>query len=95
MKKIFKYSKILFINFILIVYLTELFLFLFLPDAQKRLVKIHETRLSIAKELGADYDLRSPEVAFLKSAKIIQTYLRHIILIKVLQNTKHFKKLFY
>jgi hypothetical protein len=64
MKKIFKYSKILFINFILIVYLTELFLFLFLPDAQKRLVKIHETRLSIAKELGADYDLRSPEVAF-------------------------------
>ena len=69
MKKISKYSKILFVNFILIVYLTELFLFLFLPDAQKRLVEIQGTRLSTAKELGLDYDLRSPEEAFFETNK--------------------------
>ena len=43
MKKISNYLKILFINFILIAYLLELSLFLFLPDAQKGLVKIKET----------------------------------------------------
>ena len=42
MKKIFNYLKIIFINFILIIYLTELLLFLFLPDTQKKLVKINE-----------------------------------------------------
>ena len=40
MKKIFNYLKIIFINFILIIYLTELLLFLFLPDTQKKLVEI-------------------------------------------------------
>ena len=53
MKKILNYLKILFINFILIAYLLELSLFLFLPDAQKGLVKIKETRLDIAKKLVA------------------------------------------
>ena len=64
MKKIFNFLKIIFINFILIIYLTELLLFLFLPDTQKKLVKINETRLKLAKELNVDYDLRSPEDAF-------------------------------
>ena len=69
MKKISKYLKILFINFIFVIlfaYLIELFLFLFMPDTQKALVKIHETRLSIAKELGIKYDLRSKEQAFIE-----------------------------
>ena len=64
MKKIFNYLKILLINFILIAYLLELSLFLFLPNAQKGLVKIKETRLSIAKKLGIEYDLRSKAQAF-------------------------------
>ena len=64
MKKISNYLKILFINFILIAYLLELSLFLFLPDAQKGLVKIKETRLNIAKKLGLEYDLRSKSQAF-------------------------------
>tara|TARA_B100001123_G_C15322580_1_gene1028452 strand:- start:1111 stop:2340 length:1230 start_codon:yes stop_codon:yes gene_type:complete len=67
MKKIFKYSKILFINLILIVYLIELVLFLFLPDTQKKLVEIHQTRLNIAKELGLNYDIRTPEEAFVET----------------------------
>ena len=65
MKKNLKYFKILFINIIVFVYLVELILFLFLPDIQKTLVEIKETRLSIAKDLGLKYDLRSPEQAFL------------------------------
>ena len=64
MKKILNYLKILFINFILIAYLLELSLFLFLPDAQKGLVKIKETRLDIAKKLGLEYDLRTKAQAF-------------------------------
>ena len=69
MKKISNYLKILFINFILIAYLLELSLFLFLPDAQKGLVKIKETRLSIAKKLGLEYDLRSKAQAFYEIRK--------------------------
>jgi len=69
MKKIFNYLKIIFINFILIIYLTELLLFLFLPDTQKKLVKINETRLKLAKELNVNYDLRSPEDAFIEISK--------------------------
>ena len=64
MKSISNYLKILFINFILIAYLLELSLFLFLPNAQKGLVKIKETRLGIAKKLGIEYDLRSKAQAF-------------------------------
>ena len=64
MKKISNYLKILFINFILIAYLLELSLFIFLPNTQKGLVKIKETRLSIAKKLGIEYDLRSKALAF-------------------------------
>ena len=52
MKKISNYLKILFFNFILIAYLLELSFFLFLPNTQKGLVKIKETRLGIAKKLG-------------------------------------------
>ena len=64
MKKISNYLKILFINFILIAYLLELSLFLFLPNTQKGLVKIKETRLNIAKKLGIEYDLRNKAQAF-------------------------------
>ena len=64
MKSISNYLKILFINFILIAYLLELSFFLFLPNTQKSLVKIKETRLGIAKKLGLEYDLRSKAQAF-------------------------------
>ena len=64
MKKVFNYLKILLINFILIAYLLELSLFLFLPNTQKGLVKIKETRLNRAKKLGIEYDLRNKAQAF-------------------------------
>ena len=64
MKKISKYLKVLLINFILFAYLTELLLFLLLPDTQKKLLKIQETRATIAKKLNRNYDLRSKELAF-------------------------------
>ena len=64
MKKISNYLKILFINFILIVYLLELSLLLFLPSTQKGLVKVKETRLALAKKLGIEYDLRNKAQAF-------------------------------
>ena len=58
----------LFKNFIHQFYFNCLFagiiLIHFLPDAQKGLVKIKETRLSIAKKLGIEYDLRSKAQAF-------------------------------
>jgi len=64
MKKIKKYLKIIFINLILIAYLLELLLVLFLPAEQRTLTEIKKTRIIKANELGIQYDLRSPEEAF-------------------------------
>ena len=64
MKKILRYFLILSINFVLVIYIAELFLFFFLPDTQKTLIKIHETRLKIAKEIGLKHETRSRAQVF-------------------------------
>ena len=70
MKLLARYFSILIIYLILICYSLELLLFVFLPKTQKELVRVDETRLSRAIELGIDYDLRNREQAFMDESKI-------------------------
>ena len=69
MKKILRYFLILLVNLVLIIYIAELFLFFFLPDTQKTLIKINETRLKIANEKGLKYDTRNRAQVFYDMAQ--------------------------
>ena len=92
MKKISKYLKVLLINFILFAYLTELLLFLLLPDTQKKLLKIQETRATIAKKLNRNYDLRSKELAFSQIKKNNPNLVPSFYFNKGFANLETFKK---
>jgi len=69
MKKILRYFLILLVNLVFIIYIAELFLFFFLPDTQKTLIKINETRLKIANEKGLKYDTRNRAQVFYDMAQ--------------------------
>ena len=57
--------KLFIIYFIVIVYSLEILIFLFIPSEQKNMVDIKNTRIKLAKEKQINFDIRSPEQAYL------------------------------
>ena len=62
--------KIILIYFFIITYSVEILLFLFSPNEQKAMIDIKNTRVELAKKKNIDFDLRTPEEAFVETKKI-------------------------
>jgi len=91
-KNILSKLKVAFIYFVLIIYIVEFCLFLYIPKEQKMMVNLSEIRLKLAKEQKIKYDLRSPEEVFLQLKNNNENIQPNFYYHPIFSNFKTYKK---
>ena len=84
MKKIFKYSWVVLFNIILILYLSELVVTIFVNPQFNKYIDIEYIRYQRAKELGLDFDTRTGFQAFFEEKKKNLVFHLIITLLKII-----------
>lgn len=91
--------KLFSIYLVVIIYSLEILIFLFIPNEQKKMVDIKNTRIKLAKEKQIIFDLRSPEQAYVdfknENARIKPSFLfaSHFSNLVTFQNAKKNKNI--